>query len=24
LGDWFRFRPGADREEPPLVSEAPS
>ena len=24
LGDWFRFHRGADREEPPLVSEASS
>jgi anti-anti-sigma regulatory factor len=24
LRDWFRFHPGTDREEPPLVSEASS
>jgi hypothetical protein len=24
LGEWISFHPGADREEPPVVSEAPS
>ena len=24
LSDWFRFHPGTDREEPPLVSETSS
>jgi anti-anti-sigma factor len=24
LGSWIHFHPGADREEPPVISEAPS
>lgn len=24
MGGWIHFHPGADREEPPVVSEAPS
>jgi hypothetical protein len=24
MGEWISFHPGTDREEPPVVSEAPS